>query len=168
MSAPASATTRLRPSFPGSGMRAVPLHGSSAAILAAVVACVATGAVAWAFGARTLADAAWAVAIVIALVPLAFTVARELLRRQTGVDLIALLAMAGALVLGQFLAGAVIGLMLSGGEALERYADTRARRELSSLLGRAPQVVHRYEPSGVVTRPITSVSPGDRLLVKAG
>ena len=70
--------------------------------------------------------------------------ARELLGRKPGVDLIALFGMSVALALGQALPGAVVGLMLSGGLALEAYADASARRELSALLARAPRTVHRY------------------------
>ncbi len=51
--------------------------------------------------------------------------------RHLGVDTIALVAMVGALALGQELAGAVIGLMFSGGAALEAAASHRARRELT-------------------------------------
>jgi heavy metal translocating P-type ATPase len=76
--------------------------------------------------------------------------------------------MAGSLILGQYLAGAVVGLMLSGGQALERYASSRARRELSALLARAPQVVHRYEHGFLTSPNIGEVSKGDLLLVKPG
>ena len=115
-----------------------------------------------------LADLSWAVAVLIALVPLGVSVVRDLLRRETGVDLIALLAMAGSLALGQYLAGAVIGLMLSGGQALERYASSRARRELTALVARAPRAVHRYEGSELASRDIAEVRRGDRLFVKSG
>jgi len=144
------------------------LEGSSAAILVAVLVAVIAGAGAGIAGAPRLAEGAWAAAILVALVPLSLTVARELLRRQTGVDLIALLAMAGSLALGHFLAGAVIALMLAGGEALERYANGRARRELAALLSRAPRVVHRYERGSLVARGVSEVREGDRLLVKPG
>jgi heavy metal translocating P-type ATPase len=144
------------------------LEGSSAKILLAVAAPLVLGFLAWLAGMRGLADAVWAVAIVVALVPLTINVARDLIHRKTGVDLIALLAMAGALALGQFLAGAVIGVMLAGGEALERYAGGRARRELAALLSRAPQVVHRYEDSVLTTRDVASVHAGDLLLIKPG
>jgi len=145
-----------------------PLEGSPAAILLIVLAAVVAGGVLWLAGIRWAADFAWAAAVVLALVPLSISVARDLVHRETGVDLIALLAMAGALVLGQYLAGAVVGLMLSGGQALERYASSRARRELSALLARAPQVVHRYE-HGLLTAPrIGEVRKGDLLLVKPG
>ena len=49
-------------------------------------------------------------------------------------DAIALLAMAGALAVGEYLAGAVIAVMLAGGNALEAYAQGRAGRELSALV----------------------------------
>jgi heavy metal translocating P-type ATPase len=154
------------PARPGS--QSPPLGGSPAAILIIVLCAVVAGAVLWLAGIRAAADVAWAVAVVLALIPLSISVARDLLHRETGVDLIALLAMAGSLVLGQYLAGAVVGLMLSGGQALERYASSRARRELSALLARAPRVVHRYE-HGLLTAPdVGEVRKGDLLLVKPG
>ena len=91
-----------------------------------------------------------------------------LIRREPGVDLIALIAMVSALLLGEYLAGAVIALMLASGEALEAYADRRAHKELSSLLARAPRTVTRYEDGDLATRPIEEVVPGDLLLVKTG
>ena len=145
-----------------------PLQGNSVTILLAVLAGLVAGLALWLAGLRAAADVAWAIAVVLAVVPLGVSVVRDLLHRETGVDLIALLAMLGALVLGQYLAGAVIGLMLSGGQALERYADTRARRELSALLARAPRVVHRYSDGELTPADISEVQEGDRLLVKPG
>jgi heavy metal translocating P-type ATPase len=102
------------------------------------------------------------------LVPLAVSVGRALARRQPGVDLIALLAMAGALALGELLAGAVIAVMLASGRLLEAYAGERAQRELRALLERAPRTVHRYQDGGLASPPLDQVRPGDRLLVKPG
>jgi len=144
------------------------LDGSSPLILLAVLGAVLLGAAAWSVGVESVADVAWAIAALLALVPLGVSVTRELAHGKTGVDVIALLAIAASLALGQFLAGAVIGLMLSGGEALERYAGGRARRELAALLSRAPQTVHRYEDGELVARDVAYVRPRDRLLVKPG
>jgi heavy metal translocating P-type ATPase len=146
----------------------VAAEGSSAIIMASVLAALVAGGVLWFAGRHELADIAWAIAVLVALIPLSISVARDLLHRETGVDVIALLAMSGSLVLHQYLAGAVIGLMLSGGQALERYASSRARRELSALLSRAPRVVHRYEDGQLTEPDITAVKPGDLLLVKPG
>src|SRR5947209_7452619 len=107
-------------------------------VVAAVTAAgIAAGGVLWLAGERSLADLPWALVTVLALIPLAAGIVRDLLRRRPGVDLIALLAMAAALGFGQPLAGAVVALMLAGGQALEAYAGTRARAELSALLARA-------------------------------
>ena len=156
--------TKVQPPPPASP----PLEGSSSTILFIVLIAVAAGGVFWVAGAPIAADLAWAAAVVLALIPLSISVTRDLLHRDTGVDLIALLAMAGALILGQYLAGAVVGLMLSGGQALERYASSRARRELSALLARAPRVAHRYEDGDLTSIDISSVREGDLLLVKPG
>ena len=84
-------------------------------------------------------DLVWALASAVTLVPLTWSVVRSVARGDVGVDAIALVAMAGALALGEYLAGAVIALMLNGGNALEAAAGRRARRELTALLERAPR-----------------------------
>ncbi len=126
------------------------------------------GGLAWLAGAAGFAEILWGITTTVVLAPLAFTVAIDLWHRKLGVDLIALLAMAGSLFLGQFLAGAVIALMLSGGQALEAFAGARARRDLTALLKRAPREVHRYENGQLSSPPIEDVRPGDLLLVKPG
>ncbi|HEV2951006.1 MAG TPA: heavy metal translocating P-type ATPase, partial [Actinomycetota bacterium] len=129
---------------------------------------ILTGGVLWAVDMRGAADVAWTVTTAIALVSLIRDVVRGFLQRQAGVDVIALLAMGGSLALEQYLAGAVIALMLATGEALESYADRRAHRELSDLLERAPRTVSRYEDGALVERPVEDVRRGDRLLVRQG
>ena len=76
-------------------------------------------------------------------------------------DAIALLAMAGSLCLGQYLAGAVVAVMLSGGNALEAYAARRARRELSALLGRAPRTANLRRGTSIEAVAIEAVAVGD-------
>lgn len=136
--------------------------------LAASIVGIVAGAALWFADAHDAANAAWAVTTAVGLVPLTWKTLLGLWRREAGVDLIALLAMAGSLALGEYVAGAVIALMLSSGRALETYADRRAHRELSALLDRAPQRVTRYEEGLLVERSIDDVRPGDRLFVKSG
>jgi heavy metal translocating P-type ATPase len=136
--------------------------------LVCAVVGVTTGGVLWLSGAHDAANVAWAVTTVLGAIPLVLDVTRSLAKREPGVDLIAVLAIIGCLGLDQYLAGAVIALMLSTGQALEAYADRRSHRELSALLERAPQQVHRYENGDLVTRPVDQVRVGDRLFVKTG
>jgi heavy metal translocating P-type ATPase len=133
-----------------------------------VLAGLAGGLAARLAGADRLGDRLLTLAVVAGLLPLVVSVARALARRQPGVDLIALLAMAGALALGELLAGAVIAVMLASGRLLEAYAGDRARHQLRALLERAPRVVHRYQDGALTSPPLEQVQPGDRLLVKPG
>ena len=113
-------------------------------------------------------SAVWAVSAVVALVPLAWDVGRALMRREIGVDVIALLAIASALVLGEYLAAAIVALMLSGGLALEQAAGRRARRELAALIARAPSFANRRDDGGIERVPVAAVVPGDVVVVRAG
>ncbi len=135
---------------------------------ALTVAGLLAGALAWLTGHPDAAGRIWAITTALVLLPLLLDILASLRRGEIGVDAIALLAMAGALAFGEYLAGAVVALMLSGGEMLEIYAAGRARRELSSLVERVPRVVHRYEDGGLAEPALEAVRPGDRLLVKPG
>jgi heavy metal translocating P-type ATPase len=154
-------------SGPGRASRQ-PGSASSRVLALITLAGLLAGGAAYLAGAGSAARAAWALTTAAMLGPLSLGVARSLLRRKLGVDLIALLAMAGALAVGEFLAGAVVALMLAGGQALEGFAAARASGELWALLGRVPRTAHRYQDGGLVRLPIAEVRAGDRLLVKPG
>src|SRR4051794_17793585 len=114
-------------------------------------------------------DSVIAAAVAVLLVPLVFDVLRTLVvQRRVGVDIIALVAMAGALVLGEYLAGAVIALMFSGGQALEAAASARARRELTALVQRAPKIAHRLRGELIEEVPVHEIVSGDVVVVRTG
>ena len=98
----------------------------------------------------------------------AYNTSRDLLRGELGVDIIALLAMIGAVLLRQYLAGAIIAAMLATGMALEHYAIARARRELTSLISRAPRIAHRGSAEGYADVDVQEVRVGDVLMIKPG
>ena len=129
---------------------------------------IAIGALLHTLGAAGAGDAVWAGTVAIMLVPLTWSVARAVAHGDFGVDVIALLAMASALATGEYLAGAVVALMLSGGNALEASASRRARRELTALLERAPRIAHRREGDTWTEVPVDAVNTGDVVLVRAG
>jgi len=101
-------------------------------------------------------------------VPLAVSTARSLLRGDVGVDAIALVAIVWALALGEYLAAAIVALMMSGGAALESWAAGRARRELRLLVERAPRIAHRYAGDLVEEVDVEELQPGDVIVVRAG
>ncbi|MET8311850.1 heavy metal translocating P-type ATPase [Micromonospora sp. NPDC005173] len=139
------------------------------ALLVAVTAAVLTGAALWFADRRGAADLLWAGATAVALLPAITWVVRSLLHRRVGVDVIAVLALAGALGVREYLAGAVIALMLATGRTLEAYAERRASRDLRGLLERAPRSTRRRTAQGAIeTVPLDAVQPDDRLLVGPG
>ena len=136
-------------------------------MLLAAVALLA-GCLAWLGGSPAVGSALWVAGVVPALALLVVEIGRQLLRREPGVDIIAGLAMAGAVALGETLAGVVIALMFTGGNVLEEFAQRRANRELNALLARRPRVAHREVGDGIEDLPIEAVQVGDRLVVKSG
>jgi heavy metal translocating P-type ATPase len=114
-------------------------------------------------------DAVWRAVLALLAAELAVEVARTVLvERHMGVDTIALVAMVGALALGEELAGVIIGLMFSGGLALEEIASARARRELTALVERAPKIARLRVPDGFRDVPVEQVVVGDVALVRTG
>ncbi|SCG66105.1 ATPase, P-type (transporting), HAD superfamily, subfamily IC/heavy metal translocating P-type ATPase [Micromonospora echinaurantiaca] len=138
-----------------------PLVGSTAVVL--------VGAGFWLAGRRDAANLIWAALTLVALLPAAWSVLRDLWRRRFGVDVIAVLALAGALGVGEYLAGAVIAVMLVTGRSLEAYAQRRATRDLRALLARAPRTARRRTADGgIEVVPVDRIAAGDRLLVGPG
>jgi heavy metal translocating P-type ATPase len=85
-------------------------------------------------------------------------------RGNFATDVVAALAMVGALALQQPVAGLIVVLMQTGGEALERYAMGRATAAVRALEDSAPRVAHR----GDTDIPVGLVEVGDLLLVRPG
>ena len=100
--------------------------------------------------------------------------ARDVMRGNFGLDVLALVAMVATLLVDEYVASLIIVLMLSGGEALEDYAARRARRELTALLDRSPQVAHLIvDPENDASSEVRDVAAddvevGDVLLIRPG
>jgi heavy metal translocating P-type ATPase len=141
---------------------------SRRALAACALAGVLVGGALHLAGYPAAGNVTWAVTVAVMLVPLAWSVGRSLLAGDVGVDAIALVSMAGALALGEYLAGAVIALMLAGGNALEELAGTRARRELTKLVERMPRIAHVRRGEAVAEVPVEDVAVGDVVVVRAG
>ena len=116
----------------------------------------AGGAVPWIFSGYALAIAAWQ----------AVGMVRDILRGHWGLDILAVTAIVATVLVGEYVAALLVVLMLTGGEALEDYANRRAKRELDALLTRAPQLAQRIEGDEIVEVRADEVRPGDVLLVR--
>lgn len=127
---------------------------------------LAIGGVVWAAGAPSAARWLWSLATVAVALPMLRTVGRAVVRREPDVDVIALLAMIGALLAQEQLTGMVIAVMVTGGQELEARARGAAERRLSALVERAPRTAHRVESGLVSDVDVEDVRIGDALVVK--
>ncbi len=126
------------------------------------------GLICWLLKRSDLADTMLLVALLFGGIVLLWRTIRQFSHREFSVDLIAILAIAGSVWLGEYLAGAFIVLMLSGGEALEAYALRRARTSLSSLAERAPHIAHLWQGERLVNVAAEAVTAGMTVVVKPG
>ncbi len=129
---------------------------------------LAVGAALRLAGADVAGNAAWIVTIACGIAFSLYSTVRSLAKRRLGVDLIALLALVGALLVREYLAGAIISVMLTSGGALENWAAGQARRDLQALLERAPRTAHRYVGDALETIGLNDVAAGDLLMVASG
>ncbi|MFC3997596.1 heavy metal translocating P-type ATPase [Nocardiopsis sediminis] len=113
-------------------------------------------------------DIAWLCTTVVGAGPALWWVLQGLWHRQYGSDAIALLALVGTIVVHEYLAGAIISVMLLGGRLLEERASRRARADLGALLARSPKVAHRRSDGSLETVAAEDVAIGDRLVVRTG
>ena len=98
-------------------------------------------------------------------VPLVFELSRNLLRREFGSDLLAGISIVTSVLLNEYLAGAIVVLMLSGGEALENYALRNASSVLRALAKRMPAIAHRKRDSVIADVALDDIAVGDTLVV---
>jgi heavy metal translocating P-type ATPase len=97
--------------------------------------------------------------------PLVLSLGLKIVRREFGADLLAGISIVAAALLHEYLAGALVVLMLSGGEALEAFALGRASSVLQALARRVPLAAHRRVNRTIAEIPLADVRVGDELVV---
>jgi len=98
-------------------------------------------------------------------IPLLLDLVKHLLRFEFSADLLAGISIVTSVILVEYLAGTLVVLMLSGGQALEAYAVRRASFALEALAKRLPSQAHRKTDSDVQDVPLAQIVVGDILVV---
>ncbi|HEX6317182.1 MAG TPA: heavy metal translocating P-type ATPase [Gemmatimonadaceae bacterium] len=135
---------------------------------ALAVTAIMAGAAAYVAAGRDWATTTWTVGLVATGGPLLISTLRLLARGHFATDVVAMLAIIGAVLLGQPLAGLIVVVMQSGGEALERFAEGRASRAVKQLEADAPRIAHRLRHGLEDDIPVDAIEVGDELLVRPG
>lgn len=111
----------------------------------------------------------WQAPLVVALIagglPLIIRLTRKLFHREFGSDHLAGISIVTSVLLGEYLVGVIVILMLSGGAALEEFATRRASSVLDALARRMPQVAHRKLGASVSDVKLPDITVGDTLVV---
>jgi heavy metal translocating P-type ATPase len=110
----------------------------------------------------------WSAGLALTGAPVVWQTLRGILGGRFAADLVAMLAIVTALILREPLAGLIVVLMQTGGEALERYAQGRASEAVRELEAAAPRVAHRMVDGAVDDVPAELVRVGDDLLLRPG
>jgi heavy metal translocating P-type ATPase len=143
-----------------------PVWNRESAIAALAVAGIAAHLVARAFAPDGLVrDLPLFVVLAGGGAPLVWDLARKALARHFGADLLAGISIVTSVLLGEYLAGALVVLMLSGGEALEHYAVGRASSVLQALAKRMPSAAHRRTDGHVEDIALDTICIDDRIVV---
>lgn len=119
-------------------------------------------------GAHTAAHWILGVTALVIAIPLLKGMWDDFSAGSYGIDVLALTAIVTAVILHEYWAAMVIVLMLTGGEALEDFAEHRSKTELDALLARAPQQAHVIRGKKIVDVPVAQVQIGDRIIIKPG
>ncbi len=113
-------------------------------------------------------DGVWLAGLAITGAPVVWRTLRHVAARRFATDVVAMIAIVTALLLGEPLAGLIVVLMQTGGEALERFAEGRASRAVQALADEAPRIAHRLSADRTEDVPVDTIRVGDELLVRPG
>ena len=115
------------------------------------------------------AQAIWLLGLIGAGFPVVWRTLRSAMAGKYATDVVASLSIVTAGIIGQPLAGLVIVLMQTGGEALEHFAERRASAAVSELEKAAPRIAHLITgDQGLIDVPVGEIEPGNVFLVRPG
>jgi heavy metal translocating P-type ATPase len=97
--------------------------------------------------------------------PLLMQIGKKLLKGNFGADLMAMTSLITAAILGEYLAGVLIIIMLAGGQALEFYAMRKASSVLRALSKRMPSTAHLKLGDTVEDIALNQIKIGDEIII---
>ena len=103
--------------------------------------------------------------LVIGGIPMVCDLLVKLSKREFGSDLLGGVSIITSVLLGEYLAGTFIVLMLAGGAALESYALRSASSVLAALAKRMPSIAHRKNGLEITDVALEQVAIDDTLVI---
>ncbi len=119
-------------------------------------------------GLRVATNWLLAVVSIIAVIPILVEMWQDLRTGRYGIDILAVTAIVASVALKQYWAGIVIVVMFTGGEALEDYAEHRAKTELDALLSSVPNQATIIRKGKTLNVKVSEIRVGDLIIIKPG
>lgn len=119
-------------------------------------------------GHHTIAHWVLGISALVNVVPLVWDMIEDLRSGIYGVDILAATAIITSVLLHEYWAGIIIVLMLTGGEALEDYAQHRAKAELTALLKQVPTKAHILKGRKTLDIAVSQIRTSDKIIIKPG
>jgi heavy metal translocating P-type ATPase len=129
---------------------------------------VVAGALAWLLKSPVWPDRIWLASLTISGAVVVARTIRGALRGHWASDVVATLAIVTAVVMNQPLAGLIVVVMQTGGEALERYAEGRASRAVQQLEADRPKSARVLRGLEIFDVRADEVLVGDMVIVRPG
>jgi heavy metal translocating P-type ATPase len=114
---------------------------------------------------ETISQLPLVVALIFGGLPLTLSLVRKLFAREFGSDHLAGVSIIASVLLGEYLVGVIVILMLSGGTTLEQLASRKASSVLDALARRMPQTAHRKKNGVLEDIRLEEVAMGDELVI---
>jgi heavy metal translocating P-type ATPase len=137
-------------------------------LLSAIFIILVVGILLYLTGQEYFANVLFVIVSLWVLVPMSFSMIKDALAKKYGLDILAVIAVATSLALGELVASVVIVLMIASGKALEEYAEDQAKKELNDLLKRAPKIAHLKKGNSFEDVAVEKVLVNDYILIKPG
>ena len=113
-------------------------------------------------------DRIWLSALIVTGAVVVTRTIRGALKGKWASDVVATLAIVTAAVMNEPLAGLIVVVMQTGGEALERYAEGRASRAVQQLEAERPKSAHLLRDGEIVDIRADEVLVDNTIVVRAG
>ena len=119
----------------------------------------------WLGWSSDISDYPLIIGLAIGGLPLVVTLSKQAIKREFSNDILAGIAILTSAALGEYLAGVIVVLMLSGGQLLEEYARVRASGVLAALAKRFPKIAHKKTNDHLEDIPVETIQVGDLCVV---
>ena len=141
--------------------------------MAVISLCIALTLIGWFSSALSLFPATLSTNLALAAAAIgasfiAFSAVASLCEGVFGVDVLATVAVVVSIAVGEYLAAAVIAIMLGGGEILEDFASSRASSAIEKLIEASPKTAIVIRDGKEIEVKIDDVKIGETVIVKPG